>query len=392
MNTKDLILQMAVAATALTTACKGPAPAQNAGAAVPVNAYQVKQEAAAYLELYPGTLVAQHEVQLRSEVNGFITGIFFEEGAKVRKGQKLYEIERDKYAAAYGQAAASLGIAKANLEKNQRDAQRYTRLNQANAVAKQRYDYAITDLENARQSVASAEAQLLNARADLRHSVISAPFDGTIGLSLVKRGTFIVAGQTELNTVSSNDPIAVDFTVSEKDMGRFIEWHAQPAPPKDSLFTILLPDKTVYPFPGRIGLVDRAVDPQTGTIRVRIIFPNPQRQLKSGMSCNLRVRNNAGQQQLLAPFKSVTEQMGEYFVYVLEGDTARQRRVELGTRLGEKVIVRNGLRPGERIVVEGIQKLREGTAVKVNNEGRAAAVPSTAPNARETAQIRTTNN
>jgi membrane fusion protein (multidrug efflux system) len=94
------------------------------------------------------------------------------------------------------------------------------------------------------------------------------------------------------------------------------------------------------------------------------------------MSCNLRVRSNAGKQELLAPFKAVTEQMGEYFVYTVQGDTARQRRVDLGERLGEKVIVLGGLQPGEQIVVEGIQKLREGTAVQVNNDQRAAAAPA----------------
>jgi membrane fusion protein (multidrug efflux system) len=379
MNTHHLMLKIILSAAAGVTACKGPAPEQNAPSAVPVKVYRVQQEAAAYLDLYPGTLTAQNEVRLNSEVNGFITGVFFKEGEKVRPGQKLYEIERDKYAAAYGQAEANLAIARANWEKAQRDAQRYTRLNEANAVAKQRFDYALTDLENAKQQVSLAEAQRTSAGTDLKHAVITAPFAGTIGISQVKRGTFITAGQTQLNTVSSDDPIAVDFTVSEKDMGRFVAWQAQPAAPKDSLFTILLPDNSVYPFPGRLQLVDRAVDPQTGTIRVRLLFPNAQRKLRSGMSCNLRVRNNAGGQALLAPFKSVTEQMGEYFVYVVEGDTARQRRVELGARLGEKVIVRSGLRAGEQIAVEGIQKLREGTAVQVNNSPRAAATKRADP-------------
>jgi membrane fusion protein (multidrug efflux system) len=361
------------------TACKGPAPAQNPGAtAVPVKVYRVQLEAAAYLDRYPGTLTAQNEVQLNSEVNGFITGVFFQEGEPVRRGQKLYEIERNKFAAAYEQAEASLAIARANREKAQRDAERYTRLNAANAVAKQRFDYALTDLENAKQQVSLADAQRKGAGTDLKHAVITAPFAGTIGISQVKRGTFITAGQTGLNTVSSDDPIAVDIAVSEKDMGRFVAWQAQPAAPGDSLFTIGLPDNTVYPFPGRLQLVDRAVDPQTGTIRVRLLFPNGQRTLRSGMSCNLRVRNNAGGQALLAPFKSVTEQMGEYFVYVVEGDTARQRRVELGARLGEKIIVRSGLRAGEQIAVEGIQKLREGTAVRVNNNAPRAAVPKPA--------------
>jgi len=159
-------------------------------------------------------------------------------------------------------------------------------------------------------------------------------------------------------------------------MAPFSAFNRQAPPPADSVFTIVLPDGAVYPYPGKIALLDRAVDPQTGTIRVRLAFPNPDSRLKPGMSCNLRVRSNAGKQELLAPFKAVTEQMGEYFVYTVQGDTARQRRVELGERLGGKVIVLGGLEAGERIVVEGIQKLREGTPVRVNPEGQAAATPA----------------
>ena len=380
MTTNRLRFTITLAALAGATACNGPAPTQNPGAAaVPVNVYQVQQEGAAYVDTYPATIVALSQVDVRSEVNGFITAVDFEDGTRVRKGQRLYEIDRSKFQAAYNQAKANLQMAEINRDKAGKDAGRYTRLNQANAVARQRYDYALTDFENAKQQVQLAKAQLSSAGADLRHSVIRAPFDGTIGVSLVKPGTFIAAGQTQLNTISSAGPVAVDFQVSEKDMAPFSAFDRQPPAPADSVFTIVLPDGAVYPHPGNIALLDRAIDPQTGTIRVRLAFPNPGGQLKPGMSCNLRVRSNAGKQFLLAPFKAVTEQMGEYFVYTVQGDTARQRRVELGERLGGKVIVLNGLAAGERIVVEGIQKLREGTAVRVNNEGQAAAAGAMAP-------------
>jgi len=376
MNAKDPMLRFFIAVTGLATACNGPAPTQNYGAAVPVNVYQVQREGAAYVNTYPATIVALSQVEVRSEVNGFITAVHFEDGTRVRKGQQLYEIDRSKFLAAYNQAKANLRMAEINQDKAGKDAGRYSRLNQANAVPKQRYEYALTDFENAKQQVALAQAQLSNAGTDLGHSVIRAPFDGTIGVSLVKPGTFIAAGQTPLNTISSAGPVAVDFQVSEKHLDPFSELNRQPPAPADSVFTIVLPDGAVYPYPGKIALLDRAVDPQTGTLRVRLTFPNPYNQLKPGMSCNLRVRSNAGKQELLAPFKAVTEQMGEYFVYTVQGDTARQRRVDLGERLGEKVIVLRGLQPGEQIVVEGIGKLREGTAVQVNNDQRAAAAPT----------------
>lgn len=368
MNINEFILTLALTCTLLLSSCGEPSPAGNYGAvAVPVNIYQVQQEKASYVDVYPATLVAQNQVEIRSEVNGFITGVFFEEGTSVAKGQKLYEIERAKFAAAYTQAQASVQIAQANVEKAQKDAERYTRLNEANAVTKQRYEYALTDLENAKGQLVLASAQLSSAGADLRHSVIIAPFDGTIGVSQAKKGSFISAGQTALNTISSDNPIAVDLMVDEKQIREFTALNQNPAAASDSIFTILLPDKSIYPYPGKISFIDRAVDPQTGTIRVRFSFPNRAHTLKPGMSCNLRVRSNAGKDELLAPFKAVTEQMGEYFVYIAEGDTARQRRVDLGARLGEKVIVLTGLEAGEKIVVEGIQKLREGTAIKISN-------------------------
>jgi membrane fusion protein (multidrug efflux system) len=350
----------------LMVSCKPGAPATPPAApAVPVNLYQVKPETTSYLDMYPGTLIALNEVQLRSEVNGFLTGIFFTEGQIVKKGQKLYDIERSKYAAAYAQAEANLQIAKANAEKAQKDAERYNRLSQQDAIAKQRVDYAQTDLQNTKLQVSAAQAQLASARTDLQHAVITAPFTGTIGISQVKMGSFVTAGQTQLNTISSDDPISVDFVVSEKEINRFSQLQQKVVAPNDSTFTILLPDNTIYPYPGKISFIDRAVDPQTGTIKIRTSFPNPNRALRSGMSCTIRILNSHDQPQIVIPYKSVTEQMGEYFVYVVETDTARQRKVELGARIRENVIVKNGLQTGAQIVIEGTQKLRDNTPVQV---------------------------
>jgi membrane fusion protein, multidrug efflux system len=363
----------------LASSCGGSAPTAPPPAAVPVNVQPVRQDFATYFDLYPGTLVALNEVQLRSEVNGYLTGLFFREGETVRKGQKLYEIERSKYAAAYAQAEANVQIAKANFVKAQKDAERYTRLNERDAIAKQTYEYALTSLESTRSQVAAAEAQLASARTDLQHATITAPFDGTIGISQVKQGTSVVAGQTLLNTISSDNPISADFVVSEKEIGRFLQMQQKPAAKADSTFTLVLPDNSVYPHPGRIALIDRAIDPQTGTLKVRLSFPNPDRRLRAGMSCNVRVLNTHETKQILAPYKAVTEQMGEYFVYVVEADTARQRKVALGARVNDQVIIREGLKEGEPIVVDGIQKLRDRTPVQVGAPPAAGTPQASAP-------------
>ena len=167
------------------------------------------------------------------------------------------------------------------------------------------------------------------------------------------------------NTVSSDNPIAVDFAVDEKEITHFSLLQSKCGSRSHSTFKIVLPDGSVYPKPGHISLIDRAVDPQTGTIKARVVFDNTEKILKPGMTCNVQVQNNAGAEKMLIPYKAVIEQMGEYFVYVINADTASQRKITLGNRINEKVIVSDGLKVDELVATEGIQKLREGTKVKV---------------------------
>lgn len=344
-------------------ACSSKAPEQQAPPPVPVSVYEVKNESAVYFDNYPATIIPLNQVDLKAQVTGYITGIFFTDGQHVNKGQKLYEIDKQLYQANYEQAVASLNVVKANLAKAQQDADRYADLLKQDAIAKQKVDYALADLQSAKMQVAAAQANVSRLSNDLRFSAIYAPFDGTIGISQAKVGTLVTANQNILNTVSSDNPMAVDISVDQKEIPRFTKLKEHPAPEKDSIFTLLLPDNSVYGKTGFISLTDRAVDPQTGTIKTRLVFPN-NGQLKAGMSTNIRVKNNHDGEFLLAPFKSVLEQMGEYFVYLI-GDSSKviQRKIVLGTRINDKVIVKDGLKPGDKIVAEGVQKLKDGTAV-----------------------------
>lgn len=366
MNTKRNLFWLAIITLSATwmSACNSPSSIKPI-MPVPVNLYEVKQEEAAFYDQYPGNIVALNEVQLKSEVSGFITGMFFEEGQPVYKGQKLYVIEQSKYSAAYAHAEASLQIAKSNYEKAKKDADRYNKLGEQGMTTKQKVEYSETDLENAKNQVAAADAELRRASTDLMHTTITAPFDGTIGISMVKLGTFITTGQTQLNTISSDDPIAVDFAISEKEIGRFMTLKQQKFNKNDSLFTIALPDKSIYPFSGSIELFDRAVDPQTGTLKIRLKFPNTKRTIRAGMTCTVKVLNRNPEKLVLIPSKALVEQMGEFFVYVADKDTARQHKVMVGAQVSNKVIIMSGLDPGEKIVVDGIQKLKNGVAIQL---------------------------
>jgi membrane fusion protein (multidrug efflux system) len=178
-------------------------------------------------------------------------------------------------------------------------------------------------------------------------------------------GAAVSAGQTLLNTVSSDDPMAADITVDQKEILRFTQFQMKDKTAKasDSTFRLAFGNQ-VYPLAGRISVIDRAVDAQTGTIRMRLIFPNTQHILRSGMSGTLKVLSSTTETALTVPYKAVTEQLGEFFVYVIgEENKASQRKIILGRQVGKDVIVKDGLKEGEVIAVEGAQNLREGSAV-----------------------------
>jgi RND family efflux transporter MFP subunit len=349
--------------------CKHSAPGNQTGMPVPVNVTEVRREKVSFYNNFPGTAVALNEVDLRSEVSGFITGIFFREGDFVKKGSKLYEIDRSRYIASYGQAKANVDIASANVERARRYVERYTRLSEEDAIAKQRLDDAQTDFQNASLELVSARAGLVKAQTELNYSLILAPFDGTIGLSQVKMGALISPGQTLLNTVSSDDPMGVDFVINEKELGRFQELAGNKSLAGDSTFRISLPDNSVYGESGKIEVIDRAIDPQTGTIRIRLVFPNHNRKLRAGLSCIVHVLNVSPEAQIVVPQKSLLEQMSEYFVFVVDSQKVNQTKVTLGPQLEGKAIVTSGLREGQQIVTDGIQKLRNGAAVIVESHG-----------------------
>jgi len=358
--------------TSLLVACSdkkdnNAAQQQQAQQAIPVGVTTVQQGSAMYYDEYPATVTALVEVEIRPQVSGYVTGIYFKDGSHVSKGQKLYSIDQQQYRGSYEQAVANLGVAKANLARAQQDAERYQQLAQQDAIARQTLEHALADLNTAQSQVAAQQANVSAVGTNLRYSTIYAPISGTIGISQVKVGAAVSPGTMVLNTISEDNPVATDFQIDQKSIARFAALQQQGTNPKDSVFTLVLPDGSIYSEPGKIVVVDRAVDPQTGTIRVRLTFANKNNILRPGMSCNVRVKNNTGSQQLLIPFQAVTEQMGEYFVYIV-GDSSKvsQHKVTLGQRLQENVIVKEGLQPNETIVTTGIQKLREGAVVKTS--------------------------
>ncbi|MCL6524061.1 MAG: efflux RND transporter periplasmic adaptor subunit [Thermoflavifilum sp.] len=361
------------ASVVLLDGCKHASQTPMMPQAVPVSVVAIQPQSAIYYQFYPGTIRALNVVQLRGDVSGYITGIFFKDGQYVEKGQKLYEIDRQQYEAAYQQAVANLQAAEANLERARQDAQRYQELSQKNAIARQTLDHALSDLRSAEAQVAAAKANVSQVETNLRYSRIVAPFSGIIGISQVKLGALVTPGQTLLNTISSYDPMAVDFQVDEKEIPEFTDMLAHAAQHHaDSTFMIQLPGGNLYPYPATISVIDRAVDPQTGTITIRLLIPNQKNLLRDGMSCNVRVAHHLPSSTLLVPQVAVTEQLGEHFVYVVQGDSVVQRKVNIGYPVGNQYVVQAGLQEGEQVVTQGIQKLHQGSHVIVSGQASSA--------------------
>src|SRR5690606_4126556 len=209
-----------------------------------------------------------------------------------------------------------------------------------------------------------AKAALTRATTDLNRSVITAPFAGTIGISSVRMGALVSAGSTLLNTISSTHPIGVDFQVNERVLPRFVSLLGKGVA-QDSSLALILPGGNVYPGSGQVTAIDRAIDPATGTITIRASFPNQGGTLRAGMNVNIRNRYALSGERITIPHKAIEDQLGTTNVYVVnDSSRVEQRQVRLGIKIGDRVVVEEGLAAGERIAVDGIINLQQGSKVQ----------------------------
>jgi membrane fusion protein (multidrug efflux system) len=349
--------------------CTPKGPAAPPQAPVEVKALTLEPSSTIAYADKVGEVRGSQEVELRARVSGVLLAKHFEDGSLVKEGQLLFSIDPREFRAQVASAQARVASAEANLYRARQDVARYKPLLADEAIARQVYDNAVAAAEQAQAEVNASKAALQETQLGLDYAEVRAPLTGRIGASQVFVGGLVTAGQTLLATVSSDDPAWVYFSISEAELLDFERKNAgQPLVADDPRLRVqlILGDGSVYPLPGRINFGDRALDPATGTYRLRAEFPNPEHRLMPGLFARVRAQGDRLQDALIIPDRAVQEQLGRYFVTVVgEGDKAELRPVELGPRFGNRQVVRAGLQAGDRVVVEGFLKARPGTPLKV---------------------------
>ncbi len=325
------------------------------------------------IEVRPGPVVVNNEyvaqtqapdtIEIRAQVTGLLERKAFADGARVKKGDLLYVIDQRPFESQRAQARASLAQAEANLVNAQQNLARNGRLIAQKAVSQQDYDTAVAQERASSALVEAQKALLRNVELNLEFATIRASRDGFMGSSQVNPGALIAAQQTLLGTLYSSDPMHVYFSISEERLLQLQK--AAKRPDQTTPFHIRLADGTDYKMTGRLDFVDAAIDPKSGTLQVRVSVANPDRLLRPGLFVRVIVPAFDSPNAIRVPQQAVQELQGTKSVYVIgAGDKAEARQIVASHLVGTDWIVASGLAAGERVVVEGIGKIRPGAAVK----------------------------
>lgn len=336
----------------------------------------------------PGRTTPYLIAELRPQVGGIVQQRAFTEGSEVRAGQLLYRIDAAPYQAAYDSAKANLARAEANLQVAKVKAERYAGLVRIQAVSKQANDDAQAALQLAQADIAAAKAALDKTRIDLDHTQVKSPISGRIGRSSVTQGALVTANQAAaLATVQQLDPIYVDLTQSSADMLRIrrdlaagtLQREAKAAVP----VTLVLEDGSEYASAGSLAFSEVTVDENTGSVTLRAKFPNPKGELLPGMYVRARLPQGVRSEAILVPHAALTrDARGKALVMVVDAESKVQARaVQVVQSLDSQWVVTDGLQPGERIIVEGLQKVRPGAAVQAEQAPPAPVTAGAAPTA-----------
>ena len=347
----------------------------------------IRKDVPIYTE-WVGTTDGIVNATIQAQVTGYLMKQNYREGELVHKGQVLFEIDPRTFQAAVDAATGSLAQAEARWETAKANLRRVRPLAEKNAVSQKDLDDATGTEQSTRAAVESAKAQLDTARLNLEFTRVASPVDGIAGIAKAQVGNLVGPGQIqELTAVSTVDPIKAYIAVSEQEYMKFRRKQGEKTAENSAEaipLELILADGTVYPHKGRFSLADRQVDVKTGTMRIGALFPNPGNLLRPGQFALVRATMETKKGALLVPQRAVTEVQGKFLVAVVGSDNAVELRpVTPAQRVGSLWVIDQGLKPGERVVVEGVQKVKTGVRVAPTQaaaEGEAKpATPPPAP-------------
>jgi len=351
---------------AALSACSGAAPPPPPPVDVTV-VNLAPQPATVTLE-YVARTEAYNTVEIRPRTGGLLEKQFAKEGAVVRAGQPLFRIDPQSYEQALAQARAASAQARSALQQAQRDQARIAPLSKVDAASQQELDAVVARVEAGKAAVDAATAAERTAELNLGYTNVTSPIAGVLGRAQVRDGALVTAYQTLLTTVYATDPMYINYSISEQRLLELQKVRGAAVNNKfkdPPVFHIVLADGSVYPHAGTLDFVDAAVDPRTGTLPVRLTVPNPENLLRAGQFARVVVDAQKLTEALLLPQRAVQEAQGRNFVWIAAPDNHAQRRdVVMGPRVGDQWLVVSGLNAGDKVVVDGAQKLRSGSILK----------------------------
>jgi membrane fusion protein (multidrug efflux system) len=353
---------------------------------VPVVAAAAGQRDVRVVNEFIGTTEGHIDAEIRAQVSGYLLSRDYREGSLVNQGALLFRIDARPFQAALDQARGDLERARAAQTKADQDVARFTPLARDGAVSQQELDNAIQAARSGRASVEAALAVVDKAEVELGFTEIMSPIEGIAGVANAQIGDLV--GPTSpkpLTTVSQLDPIRVSTPISEREYMRFAEriretLEGRGGPDGPANLELVLADGSVHPHPGRVVVANREVDPRTGTLLIKSEFPNPELSVRPGQYARVRAAVATLPGAVVIPQRAVTELQGTHQVAVVGADDVVQMRVvEPGPQDGSDIVIAKGLAAGERVVVEGIQKVRNGSKVAPQAPGAPAGAPAAAP-------------
>ena len=365
---KEAVYWAALPVVIAFTSCQKPASTVSTGPPE-VLVTEVVQKEVPLIRQWVGTLNGSENADVRARTTGYLQQRAYQEGGYVKQGDLLFEIDPRPFVAALDQAKSQLQEAQATLLGVELDAKRAKELFQGKVISEQEYTNKTQDYQTKLAAVAAAQAAVESAQLNLDYTKVVSPLDGIAGQAQAQIGDLVGTGSnTVLTTVSQIQPIRCYFPISEQSYWEFAdrlkELMMVPEAQRAERVELILPDGSIYSHKGKFAFVDRQVDPKTGTIQIAVNFPNPEFTLRPGQYATARAEVGSIPNALLIPQQAVSQLQGGNQVAVVSPDgKAEIRAIKIGPTFGQMIVVTDGLKAGEKVIVEGFQKVRQGTQV-----------------------------